>query len=81
MQTFDHWAMVPGDPLDTTVVLRPLEPSPPLAIARDFMIKTRRRIGEAKGSMADWSTVECLTRLVLCKLLAYILNMLKVIRN
>lgn len=45
MQTFDHWAMVPGDPLDTTVVLRPLEPSPPLAIARDFMIKTRRRKG------------------------------------
>ena len=45
MQTFDHWAMVPGDPLDTTVVLRPLEPSPPLSIARDFMIKTRRRKG------------------------------------
>jgi|TARA_B110000091_G_C13780269_1_gene460809 U5 small nuclear ribonucleoprotein component len=45
MQTFDHWAIVPGDPLDTSVVLRPLEPSPPLSIARDFMIKTRRRKG------------------------------------
>ena len=45
MQTFDHWAMVPGDPLDTSVILRPLEPSPPLSIARDFMIKTRRRKG------------------------------------
>ena len=45
MQTFDHWSMVPGDPLDTSVVLRPLEPSPSLSIARDFMIKTRRRKG------------------------------------
>ena len=42
---FDHWAVVPGDPLDRDVVLHPLEPSPPLALARDFMIKTRRRKG------------------------------------
>ena len=45
MQTFDHWSLVPGDPLDTSVVLRPLEPSPTRSIARDFMIKTRRRKG------------------------------------
>lgn len=44
-QVFDHWADVPGDPLDRDVVLHPLEPSPPLALARDFMIKTRRRKG------------------------------------
>lgn len=44
-QTFDHWAVVPGDPLDRNVVLHPLEPSPPQALARDFMVKTRRRKG------------------------------------
>jgi U5 small nuclear ribonucleoprotein component len=26
-QTFDHWAIVPGDPTDTSIVLRPLEPA------------------------------------------------------
>lgn len=45
LQVFDHWAVVPGDPLDTGVILRPLEPSPPTALAREFMIKTRRRKG------------------------------------
>lgn len=45
LQVFDHWAVVPGDPLDKTVILRPLEPSPPAALAREFMIKTRRRKG------------------------------------
>ena len=44
-QVFDHWALVPGDPLDKNVVLRPLEPSPPSELARDFMVKTRRRKG------------------------------------
>lgn len=44
-QVFDHWAVVPGDPLDRNVILHPLEPSPPQALARDFMVKTRRRKG------------------------------------
>ena len=44
-QVFDHWAIVPGHPLDRNVVLHPLEPSPPPALARDFMVKTRRRKG------------------------------------
>lgn len=44
-QIFDHWAVVPGDPLDRNVILHPLEPSPPMALARDFMVKTRRRKG------------------------------------
>jgi len=44
-QTFDHWSIVPGDPLDRSVVLHPLEPSVPQALARDFMVKTRRRKG------------------------------------
>jgi 116 kDa U5 small nuclear ribonucleoprotein component len=42
---FDNWTVVPGDPLDRNVILHPLEPSPPLALARDFMVKTRRRKG------------------------------------
>lgn len=44
-QVFDHWALVPGDPLDTSVVLRPLEPAPVNDLAREFMVKTRRRKG------------------------------------
>jgi len=44
-QLFHHWAVVPGDPLDKTIILRPLEPSPPPHLAREFMVKTRRRKG------------------------------------
>mmetsp|Transcript_3279 Transcript_3279/g.11891 ORF Transcript_3279/g.11891 Transcript_3279/m.11891 type:complete len:991 (-) Transcript_3279:75-3047(-) len=42
---FDHWAIVPGDPLDRGVILRPLEPQPIQHLAREFMVKTRRRKG------------------------------------
>lgn len=42
---FDHWAVAPGDPMDSDVILHPLEPSPPAALSRDFMLKTRRRKG------------------------------------
>ncbi|KAI8924407.1 P-loop containing nucleoside triphosphate hydrolase protein [Entophlyctis helioformis] len=44
-QIFDHWQVVPGDPLDKSITLRPLEPSQAQHLARDFMIKTRRRKG------------------------------------
>ncbi|KAJ2745654.1 hypothetical protein GGI20_001979 [Coemansia sp. BCRC 34301] len=44
-QYFDHWQVVPGDPLDDGIVLRPLEPSSGQQLARDFMLKTRRRKG------------------------------------
>jgi len=44
-QVFDHWSVVPGDPLDRSIVLHPLEPSPPPHLAREFMVKTRRRKG------------------------------------
>ncbi|KAJ2855194.1 hypothetical protein GGI22_004222 [Coemansia erecta] len=44
-QYFDHWQVVPGDPLDKDTVLRPLEPSSGQQLARDFMLKTRRRKG------------------------------------
>jgi len=42
---FDHWAVVPGDPMDRSIVLHPLEPSPPQHLAREFLVKTRRRKG------------------------------------
>lgn len=45
LSVFDHWQIVPGDPLDKSVVLRPLEPAPIQALAREFMVKTRRRKG------------------------------------
>jgi U5 small nuclear ribonucleoprotein component len=45
LSSFDHWAVVPGNPLDSSIQLRPLEPSPPSQLARDYMIKTRRRKG------------------------------------
>ena len=34
--------IVPDDPLDRTVELRPLEPSPVNALAQELMVKTRR---------------------------------------
>ena len=42
---FHHWEIVPGDPLDKSVKILPLEPSSGFALARDFMLKTRRRKG------------------------------------
>lgn len=44
-QIFDHWQIVPGDPLDKSILLKPLEASPAQYLARDFMVKTRRRKG------------------------------------
>jgi len=45
---FDHWSEVPGDPLDKSVILHPLEPSPHHHLAREFLVKTRRRKGLAE---------------------------------
>jgi 116 kDa U5 small nuclear ribonucleoprotein component len=42
---FDRWSIVPGDPLDKNIKLRPLEPASVQATARDFVLKTRRRKG------------------------------------
>lgn len=44
-QIFDHWSIVPGDPIDKSVKLRPLEPASGQALARDLVLKTRRRKG------------------------------------
>jgi U5 small nuclear ribonucleoprotein component len=45
LSVFDHWAIVPGDPLDRKIQLRPLEPMPATHLAREFMVKTRKRKG------------------------------------
>ncbi|KAG7452130.1 Calreticulin-domain-containing protein [Guyanagaster necrorhizus] len=45
LQVFDHWSIVPGDPTDTSIRLRPLEPASGQALARDLVLKTRRRKG------------------------------------
>lgn len=42
---FDRWNIVPGDPLDRDIVIRPLQPASAQATARDFVLKTRRRKG------------------------------------
>lgn len=45
---FDSWSVVPGDPLDRDARTRPLQPAAPMAAARDFVVKTRRRKGLAE---------------------------------
>jgi len=45
LSVFHHWQIVPGDPLDKSITIRPLEPQPATALAREFMVKTRRRKG------------------------------------
>ncbi len=42
---FCHWQVVSGDPLDRNVKLIPLEPSAAPQLARDYLVKTRRRKG------------------------------------
>lgn len=42
---FSHWALLPGEPMDRSIVLHPLEPAPVPHLARDCMVKTRRRKG------------------------------------
>mmetsp|Transcript_3345 Transcript_3345/g.5577 ORF Transcript_3345/g.5577 Transcript_3345/m.5577 type:complete len:541 (-) Transcript_3345:13-1635(-) len=50
---YDHWEIAPGDPLDKEITLLPLEPSPVPHIARELMVKQRRR----KGLLDDVSVV------------------------
>jgi U5 small nuclear ribonucleoprotein component len=46
--------MVPGDPLDKSIELIPLEPVQVPHLARELMVKTRRR----KGLMEDVSVLK-----------------------
>lgn len=43
MSVFNHWQIVSGDPLDRTIQIQPLVAQPATHLAREFMIKTRRR--------------------------------------
>ena len=45
--SFDHWALVPGSPLDDSVQLPLLQAAQGVELARDFVLKTRRRKGLA----------------------------------
>lgn len=51
MSVFHEWRIVPGDPLDKSIdrYLTPLEPQHTKHLAREFLLKTRRRkgLGEA----------------------------------
>ena len=40
---FSDWKIVPGDPLDKNVMLIANEPAQGPSLARDFMVKSRRR--------------------------------------
>ena len=42
---FDRWQVVSGDPMDPRIKTRPLEPATGEQLARDFVLKTRRRKG------------------------------------
>lgn len=50
-QVFDHWSIVPGDPLDRNIILHPLEPSPPQHLAREFMVRGRGSRYAVKSSL------------------------------
>ncbi|EGV62113.1 P-loop containing nucleoside triphosphate hydrolase protein [Yamadazyma tenuis ATCC 10573] len=45
LMKFDGYSMAPGNPLDDEVYLPELKPVPMESIARDFVLKTRRRKG------------------------------------
>ena len=45
LQQFDSWQVVPGDPLDRDAKPRPLQQATAQQMARDFLLKTRRRKG------------------------------------
>lgn len=47
MTTFEEWRIVPGNPLDKSIdqYLTPLEPQHTSHLAREFLLKTRRRKG------------------------------------
>jgi hypothetical protein len=55
VSVFDHWAIVPGDPLDKNIALRPLEPAPIQHLAREFMVKTRRR--KVRHTSRYWTNI------------------------
>ncbi|KAH9486434.1 116 kDa U5 small nuclear ribonucleoprotein component [Psilocybe cubensis] len=74
LQVFDHWSIVPGDPTDSSIKLRPLEPASGQALARDLVLKTRRRKGLgdqiAVSKYLDDEFVVCIVALSLLAIVA-----------
>lgn len=64
---FDRWQVVPGDPMDKDQKTEPLQAAWPSALARDFVLKTRRRKGLSEEptvtKFLDQSLVEQLSEL------------------
>lgn len=52
LSVFDHWQIVPGDPLDRSIVLRPLEPAP-------MQVRARRCWGRARGAPVPGAVPPC----------------------
>jgi 116 kDa U5 small nuclear ribonucleoprotein component len=51
--TFSHWQAIPGDPLDTSIRPALLEPAAAPALARDCLLKMRRRRGIGEDVKLD----------------------------
>lgn len=51
--SFSSWQAIPGDPLDTSIKGAFLEPATPPALARDCLLKTRRRRGIGEDVKLD----------------------------
>ncbi|KAJ8313489.1 hypothetical protein KUTeg_008050 [Tegillarca granosa] len=58
LSVFHHWQIVPGDPLDKSIFIRPLEPQPATHLAREFMIKSRRRKNSTVFTKANYHDVK-----------------------
>lgn len=62
---FEKWKIVPGDPLDQECFLPPLQPVPTESLARDFVLKTRRRKGlSGEPSLRKYIEPELYNKLV-----------------
>lgn len=62
---FSKWDVVPGDPLDSQCALPTLKPVPRSSMARDFVMKTRRRKGlSGEPSLQKYIDGELYSRLV-----------------
>lgn len=59
--------IVPGDPLDKSIVIRPLEPQPAPHLAREFMIKTRRRKVSLQGTRIRGISARVAVWLLACR--------------
>lgn len=64
MLEFARWSIVPGDPLDQDCPLPAMKPVPRNSLARDFVMKTRRRKGlSGEPNLQKYLDPELYTRL------------------